>query len=199
MNARSRRGAHTESRAARGFTLIEVLVALAIVAIGMGALLATLSSSADTVSYLRDKTFAEWVALNHIAELRLKGQIPAKGKTDGDVDFANGHWHWQQEVLDTSVKGIERIDVSVRPVDAPGNKDTTWYTTVTGIMGDAVSRPDGNNPPFDGPAPGGGQQPGPQTAPNNQPGVQPTIQPTVQPPLPPGVPTVPPSTLIQTP
>ena len=63
--------------ARRGFTLIEVLVALAIVAIGMSAVLSALSSSADTVSYLRDKTFAQWVALNKIATLRISGQQPA--------------------------------------------------------------------------------------------------------------------------
>ena len=61
-------------RALCGFTLIEVLVALAIVAIGMAAVLGALNSSADTVSYLRDKTFAQWVALNRIAGLRLSGQ-----------------------------------------------------------------------------------------------------------------------------
>ena len=52
---------------ARGFTLIEVLVALVIVAIGMAAVLGALSSSANTLSFLRDKTFAQWVALNQIA------------------------------------------------------------------------------------------------------------------------------------
>jgi len=56
-------------RGARGFTLIEVLVALAIVTVGMAAVLGTLSSSADTVVYLRDKTFANWVALNQIAQV----------------------------------------------------------------------------------------------------------------------------------
>jgi general secretion pathway protein I len=50
-----------------GFTLIEVLVALAIVAIGMAAVLGALSSSGGTIIYLHDKTLAEWVALNHIA------------------------------------------------------------------------------------------------------------------------------------
>ena len=57
------------SRSQSGFTLIEVLVALAIVTIGMGALLAALGSSADSASYQRDKTFAEWVALNRIEEV----------------------------------------------------------------------------------------------------------------------------------
>ena len=64
----------------RGFTLIEVLVALAIVAIGMAAVLGALTSSANTVAYLRDKTFAQWVALNQIATLRLSGQMTPAGK-----------------------------------------------------------------------------------------------------------------------
>ena len=61
----------SRSRSQSGFTLIEVLVALAIVTIGMGALLAALGSSADSTGYQRDKTFAEWVALNRIEEVRL--------------------------------------------------------------------------------------------------------------------------------
>ncbi len=173
MTPRARCSAARGSLKHRGFTLIEVLVALAIVTVGMGALLATLSSSADTVSFLRDKTFAQWIALNHIAEIRVKAQLPATGKTEGEVDFADRRWQWQQDVLDTQIKGIRRLDVSVRPKDAPGNKDTSWYTTVSGIMGDAVSRPTGFATEFDNPPPGGGG--------GGQPG-QPTGRPTVQPP-----------------
>ena len=55
----------------RGFTLIEVLVALFIVALGIGALLSTLTSAATTIDHLRDKSFAEWIALNQITQARL--------------------------------------------------------------------------------------------------------------------------------
>ncbi len=75
----------------RGFTLIEVLVALAIVAIGMAAVLGALTSSASTVVYMKDKTQAQWIALNHIAEKRLQnqaGQVPKQGNSDGDIDYA---------------------------------------------------------------------------------------------------------------
>jgi general secretion pathway protein I len=130
-----------------GFTLIEVLVALAIVAIGMAAVLGALSSSADTVVYLRDKTFATWVALNQIAQVRLSGQLPANGGSDGDVeDFAGRKWHWHQEVSGTQVPGIARIDVSVRPADVQADKDSGWYATMTGIWGDAVGAPRGDMP-----------------------------------------------------
>jgi general secretion pathway protein I len=129
-----------------GFTLIEVLVALVIVAVGMSALMGALSSSAKTVSYMQDKTFAEWVALNQIANGRIilqKGQIPATGKTNGDIDFANRKWHWQQEVIDSQVPGIRRIDVKVRPKDIPGgdDNDNNWYVTVSGLAGNGLAAP----------------------------------------------------------
>ncbi len=135
------------SARARGFTLIEVLVALAIVAIGMAAVLGALSSSADTVSRLRDKTFAQWFAMNRIATLRLSGQAPPTGKSNGDDDYAGRKWHWAQEVVTTEVPGVERIDVNVRPADVKvENEDSGWLTTVSGIWGDAVGIPNGYQP-----------------------------------------------------
>jgi general secretion pathway protein I len=125
----------------RGFTLIEVLVALAIVAIGMAAVLGALSSSANTLSYLRDKTFAQWVALNQIATLRLSGQMTPTGNSDGDTDFAGRTWHWRREVTATQVPGVVRIDVKVRPADIKADEDKGWFTTVSGIQGDAVGVP----------------------------------------------------------
>ena len=158
--ARSRHG---------GFTLLEVLVALAIVTIGMTAWLSALSSSADSASYLRDKTFAEWVALNRIEEVRLALQRPQKGKTDGDTELAGRKWKWQQEVLETEVKGILRVDVKVKPSDVAG--DSNWYTTVSGITGDALALPRGDIdyyarlPPGGTGGPGGAGGPGGQGSP----------------------------------
>jgi general secretion pathway protein I len=125
----------------RGFTLIEVLVALAIVAIGMAAVLGALTSSANTVAYLRDKTFAQWVALNQIATLRLSGQMTPTGNSDGNTDFAGRSWHWRREVTATQVPGVVRIDVKVRPADIKADEDKGWFTTVSGIQGDAVGVP----------------------------------------------------------
>jgi len=140
--ARRLRGARTS-----GFTLLEVLVALAIVTIGMAALLGALSSSADTVSYLRDKTFAQWVALNQITTLRLSGQQAQPGDSDGDTDYAGRTWHWRQEVTATEVPGVVRIDVKVRPKDIKtADADSGWFSTVSGIQGDAVGAPNGYLP-----------------------------------------------------
>ncbi len=83
-------------RTQRGFTLIEVLVALVIVALGMAALLETLGSAADTASWLRDKTFAQWIAFNQLELTRLSGSAPSAGTTNGELDYAGRHWRWRQ-------------------------------------------------------------------------------------------------------
>ncbi len=137
MSARGMRRARAEA----GFTLIEVIVALAIVAIGMAAVLSTLSSSANTVYYLRDKTFAEWIALNRIAEVRLSGQLPGTGRSDGELDYAGRHWRWQQDVSDLGFPGIYRLDVQVQQADTPKGKDAPWMATAVGAVGDAVASP----------------------------------------------------------
>jgi general secretion pathway protein I len=156
----------TRMRSKNGFTLVEVLVALAIVTLGMAALLAALGSSADSVSYQRDKTLAEWVALNRIEEVRLALQRPTKGKTEGETEMAGVKWKWAQEVLETEVKGILRIDVSARPSDAPLGKDV-WYTTVSAIVGDALAPARGDMDPYGAPLqPGPGQGGRPGTNPN---------------------------------
>jgi len=135
-------------RAVRGFTLIEVLVALLIVALGMGAVLSSLSSAADSTIRLREKTFASWVGFNQLAETRLKAALPANGKTEDDVYFANARWHWQQQVDNTQVQGIKRITIQVRYADsadatAAGSSaaPSDWLATVVGFRGDALHTP----------------------------------------------------------
>jgi general secretion pathway protein I len=146
----------------RGFTLIEVIVALFIVALGMAALMSTMSSAADTSIYLRDKMFAEWIALNRVVETRLAFRRPSKGKSDGEVEYAGRRWRWEQEVFETEVPGILRIDVKVRPSDITAATKGSWYTTTSGIVGDAINPPRGDLPEFARPVaqPGGTQNPG---------------------------------------
>jgi general secretion pathway protein I len=146
----------------RGFTLVEVLVALAIVVIGMAAVLGALTSSANTTAYMRDKTLAQWVGLNQIALLRLSGQQTPTGNSDGDTDFAGRKWHWRREVTALQIPGVVRIDVKVRPAEVKGDDDNGWFTTVTGIQGDAIGVPNGYLPDWGvqtlpGLSPGSGQ------------------------------------------
>lgn len=170
----------------RGFTLIEVLVALVIVGVGMGALLATLTSAADSSIYLRDKTFAEWIALNRISELRLAAKAPAKGKSAGELDFAGRHWKYEQEVVETDIPGILRIDVSVADAAAQaGNSQRkSWTVTASGVVGDALLPSNGQEPDWNGGAfpgaPARGAEGGEQTPPPDD-GSTPTPPPSGSP------------------
>jgi general secretion pathway protein I len=132
---------------ARGFTLIEVVVALFIVAVSMGALLTTLTAAAHNAMHLRDKSFAEWVALNRVAEQRLALAQPGGGKSDGTADFAGQRWRWQQEVVDIGIPGVQRIEVLVyRAEDDP--KTAAALATGYGFLGTAARPGDGLSPDF---------------------------------------------------
>lgn len=139
--------------ATRGFTLIEVLVALAIVAIGMAAVLEALTSSANTAAYLQDKTFAQWVALNRLETVRLTGTFPATGTSNDTSDYAGRSWQWQQKVTATKFTGVRQIEIDVRPADSQEDDDRGWYASAVGFVGNAFMPPTTPEPPWSsGPA-----------------------------------------------
>ena len=187
---------HTRLHHGRGFTLVEVLVALVIVAVGMAAVLGALNSAAQSTSYFRDKTFAQWVALNRIAEVRLQRQRVSEGKSKGDAELAGRKWRWEQEVTELDIPGVMRVDVRVQFADT-GQRDS-WIATSTGIVGEAVSPPNSALPNLDltpggGPGGGGGagdgtdgenEEPPPPAPPGGEPELPPDEQPSVPPPDP---------------
>jgi general secretion pathway protein I len=172
----------------RGFTLLEVLIALAIVALSVGALLGTITSSASNISYLKDKTLAQWVALNRLTEIRISKQMPDVGKRLCKSIMSGMRWQTEEEVTELPIKGMFRIDVHARPTgetvddsrepekpaaqqdpqcDTATDADAklSWTTTVTGIISSSRSdRHDAIAWPLHGQAgqagPGGGAHPG---------------------------------------
>jgi general secretion pathway protein I len=195
----------------RGFTLIEVVVALVIVAFGMSAVLAALSSSANNTAALRERALAEWLALNRLTTLRLATASPSDGNTEGDVDsYANSPWHWRQTVEDLDVPGVKRLTIQVRRVTSneTAAAKTSWLATVVGFRGEAVARPNGEQPDWTGNSfassgtPGGNtggtggtgaiRNPGtPQPGLEGQPSTGAPAPPGGAPPPPPAVPAVP--------
>ena len=120
----------------RGFTLIEVVVATAIVAIGMLAVFRAIGDTAANVEYLRDRTLAGWIADNRITELRLSGEFPAVDETRGELEFAGRRWHWSATVAKTPVDGLRRIDVRVR---RDGDPEDSALATLAGFVGAAAT------------------------------------------------------------
>ncbi|QHS09483.1 type II secretion system minor pseudopilin GspI [Sinimarinibacterium sp. NLF-5-8] len=105
---------------ARGFTLVEMLVAVAILAIAMSAILSGMARYADNAAYLRQRTVALWVAHNRLTELQLQQTWPDLGKSDGTVSMGGSQWLWQAEVLNTQDERLRRVNIRVM---APGQKN----------------------------------------------------------------------------
>jgi general secretion pathway protein I len=101
------------SRLASGFTLIEVLIALAVVAIALLALTRAASVQVSSFDALRERTLAGWVAANVLTDTRLAGAMPATGRSDGRVEFAGRSWRWEREVKATPTPAVRRIDIQV--------------------------------------------------------------------------------------
>jgi general secretion pathway protein I len=102
----------------RGFSLMEVLVAMMIAATALVALFAAAGSVTQTTVALRDRTYAQLVASNQIAELRARRGWPAPGEQTGQVELAGRTWTWRATVSETEDPAIRRIDYVV--LDAGG-------------------------------------------------------------------------------
>lgn len=111
------RGAAAANRR-RGFTLLEVLVAVLLLSLALVALVRLAGLDARASAQLRDGTLAQWVAANVLAETRLRASMPAVGRSNGEVKMGGQRWRWVLEVNDTEEPGIRRLDVEVVPVNA---------------------------------------------------------------------------------
>jgi len=98
---------------AAGFTLIEVMVALVVLAIGMTAALHAASQAGYAGTLLKQKTIAHWVASNQAAELSINQEWPQPGVTTGTETMANQTWHWETEVRNTDVPDLLLVTIRV--------------------------------------------------------------------------------------
>lgn len=98
----------------RGFTLIEVLLAMALFAIAGVALLGVAANSGGNLQYLEQKTYANWVASNQLTEAVLNTQWPPQNNKKGKVELAGREWIWQQKVLKTMDNSLRAVVVEVR-------------------------------------------------------------------------------------
>jgi len=101
-------------RRAGAFTLVEVLIALVVLAIGVLAMVSGASDFARNASDLRLRAMARWVAENRLTEVTLQATWPNTGKKTGSERMGGVEWEWEMEVEKTPNSEIRRASVSVR-------------------------------------------------------------------------------------
>jgi general secretion pathway protein I len=121
------RGAHR----ARGFTLLEVMVALAVLAIALAAMIKGVSDNANNAAYLRDKTFAQWVGMNVVNEQRLAGDWSDKSLQRGEEEMGQHTWYWSYKLSETFDEDVRRLEVEVRGSEA---RDTSPLVTLVAFV-----------------------------------------------------------------
>jgi general secretion pathway protein I len=152
-----------------------------IVAMGLAALMIAVSSTARTSGYLRDKTLAQWMALNRLSEVRLNLTKFGQNTDTGEISFANRAWHYDTRYFDTSIATMKRVVVRVYAGDAKTKGNPLAEST--GFLGSSVGAPGGSNA-LDWTA---GSTPGTAIPPTNTPaqGTPGTTTPTGATPIPP--------------
>jgi general secretion pathway protein I len=127
-------------RRARGFTLVEVLVALGVFAVISIAVHARSGDAVAQVAGLEARTFASWVARNRLAELELEvrdveGPIPT-GRSEAVVRLGGRSWRVATELSETSAESLRRVEIRVRAGERPsGSAADDVVARLTGFVG----------------------------------------------------------------
>ncbi len=163
------------TRQSRGFTLVEVLVALIVVALGLTALMVAVSGTARTSGFLRDKSLAQWIALNRLSEVRLNVTKFGQNTDTGELDFGSRKWHYDTRYFDTQIASMKRVVVRVYLGEAktkgnplaqavgflstslspPGSTVANWTAGVVSTPAPGTPNPGTPNPGTPGPTPPG--------------------------------------------
>jgi general secretion pathway protein I len=137
----------------RGFTLIEVIIALAILAIALAATGRATHGSADSSAMLKTKLLATWVAQNRLAELQLADKLPDKGERSGEAEQGGLRFAWKENITQTKNQSILRVEIAVSAAGAPDYVATklvgflTDLPPVVATPGNPGGAPNPGNPP----------------------------------------------------
>ena len=101
-----------------GFTLIEVLVALAIVSIALLAASRAASQGTSSAVELRSRLLAGWVAENLLAEQRARGDWPPPGIRRGTVRQGGAGFTWREEIVAMPNPAFRRVNIFVYSASA---------------------------------------------------------------------------------
>ena len=115
-----------------GFTLVEILVALAILSISLSSVLYAINQNTSNLIYLKDKTFAHWVAMNKVAEFRVDPVlIQSTSRLSGRYSLAQREWKWTAQLTHTEDKELNRLSINVYSAEDSEMKLATLNSFVT--------------------------------------------------------------------
>lgn len=96
-----------------GFTLIEVLLALTVIAIALTALLRAMSQTIDHTHRIKEKTISHWIAMQGITMVQLNlVQLNSSQESTQVTTMFNQRWYWRAKLSNTSINALQKITIS---------------------------------------------------------------------------------------
>lgn len=123
---------YTTDKSHVGFTLIEVMVALAILAVASASLIKAASQALRQSSSLEERTLAYWVAENKLTQMQIDREKISVGDTIDAVVMAGRDWEVKVHVIETADPDLKRAEVSVKLKENPTLMN---LATLTGFIG----------------------------------------------------------------
>ena len=97
----------------KGFTLLEIMIALLVISMALGAIISTSSHSFKTESHVKNKILASWIASNHLNEMSIMSAWPDSGNFRQQLISMGRSWHLEQQVKQTSDPNLRQIKLSI--------------------------------------------------------------------------------------
>ncbi len=119
---------------AQGFTLLEVLVALAVFAVAAVSLMSVSESQLTLSRQIEDKTFAHWIALNQITEMQLRQVWPDAGEERSRAPMAGRQWDIIVKTSPTTAAAMRRVEVSVSEATDDTTRPMPVLTSLTAFL-----------------------------------------------------------------
>ena len=122
------------SQRVRGFTLLEVLIALVFFSLIGMTLQQVTASTVNQYLAVRHKMFSAWLAENKMTELQLAKSLPPAKEFKEDLEFANEEWQLVSKVQTTENPDINKVDIEVFHIE-PTDNQKIKKLTLTGFLG----------------------------------------------------------------
>ncbi len=131
LNSIIQKNSFKKAKCAKGFTLLEVMLSMAVFAIAGVALLSTANTNIINLNSFEERIIASWVASNQLVEAKLSNQWPPENNEKGSSEISGQVWHWQQQALKTADDNLRQITVEVRIAEADEKSIASLVTFVT--------------------------------------------------------------------
>lgn len=125
------------SKRCQGLTLIEVLIALAIIAIAMTAVIKSTSQNIRGTNYLQSKSIATWVAQERLNEVRV-GVLKFSDELNGKLESLGQTWYWHLKQSETPNKRMKKITINVSNHEIESSEDSSIVTLEAYVYADQV-------------------------------------------------------------